>query len=87
MKVEFDFLRRAYAANMHRRRALEIRSIASDRTMSAVRKELEDEAAWNEEQARKLDDCEEQSEKPAATPTRADPRLDIDSIDAPKPQP
>lgn len=83
MKVEFDYLRRAYAANMHRRRALDLRTIAADRTMSAVRQELEAEATWNEEQARKLDDCEELSEKPVVAPIRADPRSDIDSVDGP----
>lgn len=81
MRVEFDFLRRAYAANMHRRRALEIRAIAADRTMSAVRQELEAEATWNEEQARRLDDCDDQAEKNAATPTKVDARADLDYID------
>lgn len=81
MKVEFDFLRRAYIANMHRRRALDLRTIAADRTMSAVRQELEAEVAWNEEQARKLDDCEEIGEKATPAPMIAQPNSDIDYID------
>lgn len=81
MKVEFDFLRRSYLANMHRRRALDLRAIASDRTMSAVRQDLESEATWNEEAARKLDDCEEQSEKPMTKPTVAEANSDISYLD------
>lgn len=83
MKVELDFLQRAYVANLLRIRATAQRELAESRTMSATREELIAEAKWCDAQARKLDDAFEEKSVSEKEPIRVDARRDIDSIDKP----
>jgi len=83
MKADMSFLERGYVANLYRIRAAHQRSLASTRTASATRQELEAEAAWCEQQALKLDDAEETTTASEKEPIKANPRLDIDAVDKP----
>jgi len=81
MKVEFDFKRRAITAELHRRRASALRSLASDLSMSSARQEIESEASFHEKCADDLMDYADAAERPV--PIIANPRIDIDQADAP----
>jgi hypothetical protein len=82
MKLDFDLNRRAIAAELHRRRAALLRKNAVDRSLSAVRQEMEAEASLHEEYADGLMDYTDTSEKIAnVTPN---PRADLDQADAPQ---
>lgn len=83
MKVELDFLQRAYYANLLRIRAAKQRSIAEGRSASATRLELEAEAQWCEAQAQRLDDAFEEKSVSDKEPIRIKDgsNVDIDYID------
>jgi hypothetical protein len=77
MRFELSFLDRAYHANLLRVRALRLRNLASERTMSATTKELSDEAEWCERQAQRLDDAEEPKTVSDKEPSRVNATRDI----------
>jgi len=83
MKIEMSFLERGYTANLFRVRASRQRQLASERSGSATRQELEQEAEYCETQARKLDDAEEPAAVSDKAPIRANPRADLDNVDGP----
>lgn len=84
MRFDLSFLERGYHANLLRIRASNLRGLVEDRSKAALRQELESEAAWCEEQARKLDDAEESIVASDREPIKVDSRRDIDSVDGPK---
>lgn len=81
MKIELDLSRRAITAELYRRRAAQLRKMSADRSMSAVRQEMEAEAAQHEQNADLLMDYAESTEKVANVVSN--PRVDIDQADAP----
>jgi len=55
MRFEMGFQDRAYAANLFRRRRDELRQLASQKSMSGIRQDLEAEAAYAEDTATRFD--------------------------------
>jgi hypothetical protein len=83
MKLDLTYLERGYEANLYRRRADELRKLAAERTMSAIRLELEAEAVFCDARAKRLDDGEEPKEEPKE-PIRVDKNRDLQQLDPPE---
>jgi hypothetical protein len=77
MKFELCFLERAYQANLLRIRAGKLRELAENRTASATKAEMLEEARWCDERARRFDDAEEPTATSEKEPSRVNNERDI----------
>lgn len=83
MKYDIDHFTRGYLSNLLRARATRQRSLASGRSMSATKLELETEAEFCEREAQRLDDALEPTVVSDKEPVRVTARRDLDSVDQP----
>lgn len=80
MRAEFNLERRAVVSELLRRRARDLRSMASDRTMSSLRQEIEAEAELHEQWADDLMDFADAAEKVVTANTITNSNADIDHL-------
>jgi hypothetical protein len=66
---------------MHRRRASSLRKMATDRSMSAVRQEMEAEAEVHEKYADSLMDFQDAAEKVVTAATVQNSKADIEQLE------
>jgi hypothetical protein len=81
MRADFDLQRRAIVAELHRRRAGDLRKLATDRSMSAVRQEMEAEAVLHEKYADDLMDYVDAAEKVVTATTVQNSKADLEQLD------
>jgi len=84
MRADYDLTRRSIMAELHRRRAASLRKLALDRSMSAVRQEMEAEAELNEKYADDLVDYKDAAEKVVTAATVQNSTADLDQLEPKK---